>query len=262
MKKTLMVTALFCAVLSFLPAQTSGGTYYVSASGNNENDGLSEATAFKTLYHAVREAGASDNIKTVTVIGTLNEVSEDISMDFVFFLMNGIINENGPILITGLPNAPSGRRAVLSAAGTTKTCVRTSGPFRFEHIEISGSSKRGLDLTTDSYITLGPGSVVRNNSDSGVVVSGVPDRLKALEWVGPASLLLDGGIIENNKSNEGGGGIFVMGSFTMKRGSVRNNTALGDTSSGGGIFIASEDPVSIEGGNISGNTATGGGGIY
>jgi hypothetical protein len=266
MKKTLIITALFCAFLSFLPAQTGGSTYYVSATGNDENDGLTEATAFKTLSRAVIKASSSETtIKTVTVIGTLNEVSEHASTNFVFFLMNGIRNENEPILITGLPNAPSGRRAVLSATGTTKPCVRPIGPFRFEHIEISGSSKIGLDLTVGSYITLGPGSVVRNNSTGGVFVAGVPDQLKALEWVRPASLILDGGIVENNKRENTGGGIVVMGAFTMKQGSVRNNTTVSDKDGvnvAGGLYIKSNEPVSIEGGDISGNTAGLGGGVF
>jgi hypothetical protein len=66
-----------------------------------------------------------------------------------------------------------------------------------------------------------------------------------------------------------GGGIYVLGFFTMKRGSIRNNTALPDAngySYGGGVYIRSQDAVSIEGGDISGNTASGGkgggGGIW
>jgi hypothetical protein len=49
MKKTLFAAAFLCAFLSALAAQTPGNTYYVSASGNDDNDGLSEAAAVKTL---------------------------------------------------------------------------------------------------------------------------------------------------------------------------------------------------------------------
>jgi hypothetical protein len=256
MKKTLFLTALFCASLAALAAQTPGATYYVSASGNDENDGLTEATAFKTLENAITMA-RSETIKTVTVIGTLNQVSESeaflggiLTGDSSVFTIMPVGDK--PILITGLPNAPAGRRAVLSAVGTQKTGVYvTRGAIRFEHIEISGSPETGLLVGRNSSVILGPGSVVRNNQNSGVGVLG--------------ALTLDGGIVENNKRENSGGGIRVNGAFTMKRGSVRNNTAVPDkdgVAGGGGIFITSSEPVSIEGGDVTGNTADQGGGIF
>jgi hypothetical protein len=247
-------------------AQTSGATFYVSATGDDEKDGLTEATAFKTLFHAVFQANFDDAIKTITVIGTLNQASEGRDNDDVFFLSSF---GDDPILITGIPNAPAGRRAVLSAAGTQKACVCVSGLFspatavRFEHIEISGSSKLGLEVSLDTTVTLGPGSTVRNNSDCGVWVNKPEEEYR--DRVSSGHLILDGGIVENNKREFAGGGIRVMGAFTMKRGSVRNNTAVPNAkgnSYGGGISIESKDPVSIEGGDISGNMAAMGGGIF
>jgi hypothetical protein len=266
------VCAVFIAA-AVLEAQTEGearASYYVSASGNDRNNGLSETWAFKSLAHAVSQAARSDTIKTVTVIGTLNRASEGGLSDMVFLLVNEI-NEagdnTGPVLITGLPNASAGRRAVLSAAGTTGDCVRAYGVLRFEHIEISDSRETGLIAGLESDVTLGPGSLIRDNEWSGVVVSAVfahPDASPE-NISGPGALTLDGGIVENNWGYRGGGGIFVSGAFTMKRGSVRNNQAVSDNgegSMGGGIYIASNEPVSIEGGDISGNKADMGGGLY
>jgi hypothetical protein len=235
MKKicALIVCMIVCGAALF--AQTAGSTYYVSASGNDENDGLTEETAFKTLTRAVLKAGGSETIKTVTVIGTLNQVSEGNDTNDVFSVL-GLTDAS--ILITGLPNAPSDRRAVLSATGTQKGCVSVSGFFqeftiRFEHIEISGSAKTGLEAGIDSNVTLGPGSVIRNNQGCGVGVYGAKDERKA------GVLTLDGGIVENNKRETSGSGIFVGGAFTMKRGSVRNNTTVPDKDGvafGGGIY--------------------------
>jgi hypothetical protein len=237
----------------------------VSAQGDDDNDGLTEATAFKTLSYVVLEAVMSDTIKTVTVIGTLNQTSEGHDLDNVFVITS--LWEEAPILITGIPNAPSGRRAVLSASGTQKSCVRVSGSLgltvRFEHIEISGSAKFGLEVGLTTDVTLGPGAVVRNNSGGGVYVYSPKDELRDLYRSG--RLTLDGGVVENNKSERTGGGILVRGAFTMKRGSVRNNRVVPDKngiSGGGGICIYSKDPVSIEGGDITGNTAAEGGGIF
>jgi tetratricopeptide (TPR) repeat protein len=239
--------------------------YYVSARGNDNNDGRTEARAFKTLAKAVSAASGS-SIKTVAVIGTLNQASENDDDEADVFSITNI--SNTPILISGAPNAPSGSRAVLSAAGTQKNCVNIVwGTFRFENIEISGSPKTGLvvsigveDLTSD--VTLGPGSVVRNNQGGGVSVIGPKAEYRSI--IKPGTLTLDGGIVENNRRAMVGGGIFVTGIFTMKRGSVRNNTAVfssNEASMGGGIYIETSDPVSITGGDISGNTASIGGGI-
>jgi hypothetical protein len=173
--RVICAAALLCCAGGLVMAQSSGSTYYVSAQGNNENDGLTEATAFKTLIHAFLQARNSDTIiKTITVIGTLNQTSEggDLSAVFSITLFRG----EGPILITGIPNAPSGRRAVLSASGTQKGCVDVgSDPFksftvRFEHIDISGSAETGLEVSFNTDVTLGPGAVVRNNSGGGVFV--------------------------------------------------------------------------------------------
>lgn len=254
------------------PAQTAapaapppGSAYYVSASGDDGNDGLTEAAAFKTLRHAVFAVGISETIKTITVIGTLSQASEgEGGGSVVFFCM---IIGDAPILITGLPNAPFGRRAVLSASGARKGCVTVSSmskiAVRFEHIEISGGAGAGLDVGLNAVVTLGPGSVVRNNQGGGVVVSSPRNEYR--DRYNPGHLILDGGIIENNKREHSGGGILVRGAFTMKRGGVRNNTAALDKDGvgfGGGVYIRSGDPVSIEGGDITGNTAGMGGGVF
>jgi hypothetical protein len=163
------------------------------------------------------------------------------------------------VLITGIPSAPEGKRAVLSAQGAGKGGVVAEGKLRFEHLTISGSAGRGL--TADSgEVTLGAGARVTGNEDGGVKVGS------------NAAFILDGGTIENNKSSGIGAGVFVMGAFTMKQGAIRNNTGTGQNysgaalsvfinSSGGGVYIASDKPASIEGGDISGNKAGVGAGI-
>ena len=261
MKKFLSVLA---AVLLLLMApcaawaQTAGTTYYVSAAGNDKNNGLSEAAAFKTLGNAVRATRFS-GIKTITVIGTLNQASEGGDDDYVFT----IVFTSGEILITGVPNASGSRRAVLSAAGTQKNGVGVGGlegiSVRFEHIEISGSAKTGLQVGLNAEVTLREGAAVRNNADSGVWIPGV--REDARDRHNSGHLILDGGIVEGNRTARAGAGIGVQGAFTMKRGAVRNNTAAGTSSTGGGIYIESREPVAIDGGEISGNTAAAGGGV-
>jgi tetratricopeptide (TPR) repeat protein len=247
-------------------ALAAKGMYYVNARGSDNNDGLSEAKPFKTLAKAVAEA-MSSGAETITVIGTLNDAGEKTSDEnYVFNLFNGLMIDDGgkdnvtPILITGIPYGPPAKRAALSAAGTQKNCLSVIGKFRFEHIEISGSSKAGLNILVNSEVTLGNGALVKNNSGGGVIINAPKDELK--EVLKPGSLILDGGIIENNKRGDFGGGVIVRGLFTMKRGGIRNNTASGTNTFGGGIYIETGEQISITGGDISGNKATGGGGVF
>jgi uncharacterized repeat protein (TIGR02543 family) len=66
-----------------------------------------------------------------------------------------------------------------------------------------------------------------------------------------------GSKICDNKFSGNGGGIYLVGTFTMNGGEIRGNTG----SSGGGVF--SLRPFTMNGGTISGNTATSnGGGVF
>ena len=258
MKKLIwLIAAALVIAPCALRAQTAGATYYVSAAGNDDNDGLTEATAFKTLMNAAGKARNGD-IKTITVIGTLNQASEgDFHVDFIF----QPVTDKSEVLITGVPGATGTRRAVLSAAGTEKASVFiVMSKIRFEHIEISGSPIRGFVVGIDGEVTLGEGAAVRNNSGGGVSIATIKEELRV--FAKPGSLILDGGIVEGNRSAGSGAGIVVAGAFTMKRGAVRNNTSTGTDSVGGGITIESTEPVTITGGEISGNTAAYGGGVY
>jgi hypothetical protein len=237
-------------------ALAATGMYYVSAAGSDDNDGLSQAAAFKTLFNAVLKILTSD-IKAVTVIGRLNDASEGGAYENSVFLLVNVTSD--PFLITGIPYAAGARRAVLSGAGAKKNDVIASGRFRFEHIELSGSPKTGLTILR-SEVTLGTGALVTGNKDCGVILA--PPEKEDEESAEQGHFILDGGIIANNTTGGHGAGVVVQGAFTMKQGFVRNNTASGAKSVGGGILIASLYPVSIQGGEISGNRANVGGGMF
>jgi len=219
-------------------------SYYVRATGSDSNDGLSESKAFKTLKQAVSRAAAGD-IKKITIIGTLDIRSEAPSAnDNAVFVLDALFPsgvEIPEILITGKLGASGNERAVFSGLGSAKSVLHVkSGTFRFENIEISGSTRIGIDIvfgrsvsiitgssgsasssrsSKEPYVTLGQGAVVRNNNETGLFVGA------------DGTLILAGGEVRDNKYI----GVYVAsltdpsynskdGVFTMTDGIITNQS--------------------------------------
>jgi hypothetical protein len=74
-------------------------------------------------------------------------------------------------------------------------------------------------------------------------------------------ILGDGLTFTGGTASDGGGGVYIVnGSFTMNGGNITGNTATGK--GGGGVYVAG-GAFTMNGGTISGNTATGSGaGVY
>jgi hypothetical protein len=172
--KTYLAKLLLVLILigcSTAQKRTGVQTYYVSADGNNKNNGLTEDKPFKTLRWAIRKA-REGKIKTITVIGTLNDASEvqnDIASVFSIKDTGGM-----EITITGKPDAPEAERAVLSGLGVHKRVlsVEWKSNLRFEYIEISGGNTTvaggGIAIMDQATVFLGDGVLVQNNrSESG-----------------------------------------------------------------------------------------------
>ena len=160
-----------CSTVGNAGKSAGAQTYYVRFDGNNKNNGLTEDKPFKTLRWAIRKARES-NIKTITVIGTLNDASEiqnDIASVFS-------VRDTGDteITITGKPDASEAERAVLSALGVDKRVLSLEwkSNLRLEYIEISGGNALvaggGIAVMDQATLSLGDGVLVRNNrSESG-----------------------------------------------------------------------------------------------
>ncbi|MCL2804901.1 MAG: hypothetical protein FWD26_03070 [Treponema sp.] len=256
--------------IAFRAASASRGqSFFVSARGNDNNDGLSEATALRSLSLAYEKATAG-RIKVITVIGTLNHQSEgEKTSDTAVFDFSG--TSNNEILITGKWGAT---RAVLSGAGSRKNVVSILlGAVRFEYIEISGgelnSENKNGDgiLNMNGELKIGQGAVIRGNKGTGIVnllgdltLAGGDIRDNENRGVNNSgTFVMQSGTIRNNKSTESGGGVmnFMLSncSFTMSGGTISNNTAAKD---GGGVFTRNN--FTMSGGTISNNTATEDGG--
>ena len=246
MKKITMFLVLACIMCAVAFAQQS---YYVSANGSNDNDGLSETRPMRTLAETFLKA-REGSIKKITIIGTLDEESDFMSFLFikrfcsVFFLSS---NPTYEITITGKPGVTGSERAVLSARRSGAGVVYIdSGKVRFEHIEISGGEGEdgsGIYINGGATVTLGQGTVVRGNAFGAVCIE-------------DGTCVIDGGEVRDNQHN----GVMVYGgSLTMRSGSIKDNIAPDST---GGVIIYDGGRFTMSGGTINGNRGYIGGGVF
>ncbi|MDR2211347.1 MAG: hypothetical protein LBO65_07810 [Spirochaetaceae bacterium] len=256
MKKTglLFLTLCICACASFSSKDPVSDTYYVMAGGSDRYNGLSTETPFRSLFKALVMAAAGP-VKTITVIGRLDLGSEQSTNTNRVFIIQGTGKDQ--ILIRGMSRGDE--PAVLSAEESGRRVILVKGTvnIRLENIEISGGSTPdeggGLGIGAGASVTLGPGSVVRNNRAGGlgggvVVVPG-------------GTLFVEGGRIHDNFSTAMGGGVAVVGEssvLVIRDGEISNNHAQG----GGGIAIRQGSAFTLFGGIIHDNTADlAGGGV-
>jgi len=277
MKRIILIVLMAVLTCAFCFAQNTK-SYYVSAKGNDDNDGLSEAKPLKNLSTAVEKMmignmfipDTNNWITKITVIGTLNSDSK-IQEDAVVFGLNNMTKID--YIITGKSGATSAERAVLSAKGTNKAVLAVRGFFCFENIEISGGTGKdpapaGILLTTDyTFVTLNTGAVVRDNKGIGITIGDgylVIDggEVRNNEGTGVAllkgELIMESGAIRDNKSISHSGGVYVSGaaSFTMSGGIITGNKAA---EAGGGVSVVTGGRFDQTGGSISSNTALRGG---
>ena len=106
------------------------------------------------------------------------------------------------------------------------------------------------------------GSLCENTVKNGGAVYINSDNI-GQDYIG--TVMMYGGVIENNNAEENGGAVYVAGDeyegtgFNLTDGIIRKNSATGN---GGAIFLYIGRGLSVSGGTISENTAENGGGIY
>jgi predicted outer membrane repeat protein len=188
----------------YVPPRNDNRSYYVSPLGNDENDGLDEGRAFKTLSRAVGAAG-DGAVKRITLLGALDDKTEAAGHEQSVFVIDG--SGEGEIVIAGKPAVGGNEASAALRGGGGKRVITVTGSsnIRFEHIVISGgdtaSPGGGIYAGGGAVLTLGPGVTVRDN-----------------------------------RASEGGG-VFAADSRVYMRdnASIRSNTII--TDEGGGVHI-------------------------
>lgn len=107
----------------------------------------------------------------------------------------------------------------------------------------------------------------------GTIIGGVKVGQHSNPATGSSFTMYGGAISGNNKEGGSGGGVFLIGTtnsnitaprFTMHGGTISDNTAGASDGGGGGVYVGEKCSFTMDGGAITGNTATAGngGGIY
>lgn len=182
----------------------------------------------------------------------------------------GIYNTGSLIIKSG---NISGNTAAHSGGG-----IYSSNELTIEQGEISGNAARyGGGLYTAHALTIGGGRIINNSaSDNGggikcgggtaligsVKINDNYSRAGAGIYTNfTVDMTIESGEISGNSAVTGGGAIYSCGTSTIRGGSIINNYATHSGSGGGGIKNYSTGSLTIQSGEISGNSAGSGGGI-
>ena len=222
---------------------------------------------------------------TGTVGGGIMDIKANLTLANCVIQNNSVTYGGGGIYVS------NGGTVALN--GTTVTANSAS------KLPTSATRTLGGGILLDyGYLTMGAGSYITNNSVDGSYYSGggavycsgdngsgsvtlsggevsgntahCSNTTAGYETMGGGiyvdrgTFTMNDGLITNNKSGFGGGGVFVdavygPASFTMNGGTISNNTT---GTSGGGIYFDQSVVSTINGGTITGNSSANAGGLY
>jgi hypothetical protein len=271
-----------------------GTCFYVSATGDNANNGFTENTPFKTLVKAYGSAAHHATRKRIIVLSSLASESTVLLTPYLF--------QEETVTIEGKGEGIT----ITRNGGTNGTVLEIAGGaiVRFENIRIDGKvnggtnraltiAGTGVDREPQTVVTLGNGVVITGKrTSSGTSASGTVDVGSGIFVLDGARLVMDYGstvtgcegtytcsvavygsllvinegasISDNTRMSGSGGGIiyiYQMGAVEMNGGAIHGNEATGPASHGGGVFVQ-DGTFTMNGGEISGNKANRGGGVY
>jgi hypothetical protein len=150
--------------------------------------------------------------------------------------------------ITVSSEIPVTGNVTLTAASGAEKIISRGGSFTDSLFTVGDDVSLTLNAGDSLGLTLDGGK----NSDIGAI--------KALVTVSGGMLAMGGGVtLKNNNTNNYGSGVYVGngGEFTMSGGNISGNTA----NTGGGVYVSS-GTFNMSGGNISGNIANTAGGVF
>lgn len=158
--------------------------YYVSADGNDDNDGVSIETPFKTLKNAITKANNS-GINQIYIIGTLNATSGGYSGGSgsgeaysAFYIQDeNLGSEENPLIIEGYDDTATLSADYYDSESNVRVfATKNSCHITMKNLTITGGTTTGSGsalyyyggvLTLEDCVIKGNGSS-STNSDSGL----------------------------------------------------------------------------------------------
>jgi len=256
----LSVLAVLGVLFVLFSCSSSGGSIYVSTTGNDANDGLSPSKPVRTLVKAVRVANTIDKAVNVVI-----KVSGGL-----YTPGNGLSNANVGLVI----NRPN----VIISGGWNSDFTSVIGKSEFDgnnslyhiikienvtnvilkNLVIRGGNANGSNPDD------GGGGVYVNNVryltiESNVIISDNSANFGGglLLYVS-ANNAISANVYSNSAVYNGGGLYLIYSTNNTVNSSVYNNSA---SAWGGGVFLDSSTSNTISG-SVYGNTANYGGGVY
>ena len=251
-------------------AESNGGGIFVA--GELEISGTAQISANLTEYNggAVFAETTSKFTMKGGVIGgeTKEEGNRAANQGGGVIFKNSFTMENGKILnnyaVSGggvfafgnkfsfVNGEISGNTSENNGGGVL---VRDGATFEMTSGIISGNTAvngGGVFVSTSGAFTMSGGEISGNSTvDLGRGAGVYVDKSATFE--------MSDGTISENTSSAHGGGVYVVGTFTMKKGAISENNAL----YGAGVYGTTASTITMSGGEISGNSsARHGGGVF
>lgn len=165
----------------------------------------------------------------------------------------------------------SGKNVLLTSTSGNCFVIRV-GKKGFRHLQVLGTvlmenivmdggiaggslDRGGVEVLSGGSLTLAGGSTIKNCGGF-TSYTGLGGTFGGAVFAEAATVVLDGGILEDNMSQHGGAGIFAHSGSTviLNSGEIRNNRLSWNGGTGGvGVALQNGSSFTMNGGTISGN---------
>ena len=226
----------------------AAGLWYVTLTGDDNNDCLSPDTACATINGAISKASLGDTIKIA--VATYYGVGTEVVL-----IDNDIILSGGWDISFSSQNGTS----TIDGEGVRRGITINNATVTLEHFVIQNGFQNAFFS--------GGGGIFNDQGNVTLIDSTLIDNTSNSEFGGGGGIYNNGTMTVNSSAvmgnhangQEGGGaGIYNRGTLTLNNSSVSGNNA--ETRSGGGIF--NQGTMSLNNSTVGNNTAFAGAGVY